>query len=228
LHEEGVCSTTADYEGGCKPIVDIGIESDVGGAKRIANARQFRIGIPTQTDWRWDGAVGTFMIFTTDPIAGCTTAAPNQAYAVWSGSTWEVQYAEGGCPKLFPSMQAATPLHLGDARYKLYFGDSSNKSAALPGSKLPFLGPKRLLYADGAKTAPEARVDFEDWEPKSKARELTFLWPDGTPLDERAEGYIDDFVPIAPTGKLSTQVLYIAITDGMITPFAATAVLVNP
>ncbi len=29
---------------------------------------------------------------------------------------------------------------------------------------LPFLGPKRVAYADGERTADPARVDFEDWE----------------------------------------------------------------
>jgi hypothetical protein len=226
-----VCSTAADYSagGGCAPTVAIGIEGDaVAGWPRIQNARQFKIGVATATDWRWDGALGSFMVFTTDAIAGCSAATPNQGYAVWSGSRWEVQYLSNGCPKLFASMQAAHPLHLGGARYKLYYGDPSDATGRLAGSMLPFLGPKKVLYADGAASGDATRVDFEDWEPVSSGRPLTFLWPDGTPLDAAAEGYIDDFSIVAPTGSLGLQVLYLAITDGTMVPFTAVAVLLNP
>ncbi len=225
------CSTAADYfaGGGCAPTVAIGVEGDVAsGWPRIQNARQFKIGVATATDWRWDAAAGSFMVFTTDGIAGCSTASPNQAYAVWSGARWDVQYLANGCPRLFASMQAAHPLHLGGARYKLYYGDPSDATGRLAGSMLPFLGPKKVLYADGALTGDAARVDFEDWEATARGRGLTFLWPDGTAMDAAAEGYIDDFSIVAPTGSLALQVLYLAITDGTVVPFTAVAVLLNP
>jgi hypothetical protein len=57
----------------------------------------------------------------------------------------------------------------GGARFKLYYG------------QLPFLGPKKPLYADGAAS-----------------------------------------------GAAGLQVMYIAITDGIVAPFAASAVLLNP
>ena len=47
-------------------------------------------------------------------------------------------------------------------------------------------------------------------------------------LDARAEGYIDDYHFLAPTGSLDLQVMYITITDGAVAPFASTAILVNP
>lgn len=225
------CSTAADYSrgGGCAPTVAIGVEGDAtAGWSKVANARQFKLGVPTATDWRWDGAAGTFMVFTVDAIAGCTTATHNQAYAVWSGTAWQVQYDASGCPKMLTSAQAAHPLHLGGVRYKLYYGDPSDATGRLPGSMLPFLGPKKLLYADGAASGDPARVDFEDWEPVSRGRPITFLWPDGSALDATAEGYIDDFSVIAPTGSTALQVLYVAITDGTTIPFTAVAVLLNP
>ncbi|HET7729270.1 MAG TPA: fibronectin type III domain-containing protein [Usitatibacter sp.] len=225
------CSTAADYSpgGGCAPTVAIGVEGDAtAGWARISNARQFKIGVPTASDWRWDGAAGTFMVFTVDAISGCTAATHNQAYAVWSGSAWQVQYDASGCPKMLASAQAAHPLHLGGVRYKLYYGDPSDATGRLPGSMLPFLGPKKLVYADGAASGDPARVDFEDWEPVSRGRPITFLWPDGAVLDATAEGYIDDFSVIAPTGSLALQVLYVAITDGTTIPFTAVAVLLNP
>ena len=225
----GGSTTCIDYSAlGCLPTVAIGVEGDPGGWAKVLNARQFKVGVPTATDWRWDGAAGTFMVFTLDNIVDCTNASHNQGYAVWNGTSWQVQYEASGCPKLMRSMQAAHPLHMGGSRYKLYYGDPSNQSGRITMSQLPFLGPKKLLYADGAASGAAATVDFEDWEPVARGRELTFLWPDGSALDTRFEGYIDDFTVLAPTGALALQVMYIAITDGIVPPFAASAVLLNP
>ena len=226
-----VCSAAADYTpgGGCAPTVAIGVEGDaISGNAGIRNARQFKIGLPLQDDWRWSGAAGTFMLFTTDTIPGCSTGVRNHAYAVWDGAAWQVQYARPGCPRLFANAQAMTPVHLGGVRYKAYFGDPSVMTGMRPGSRLPWLGPKKLLHADGARTGEADRVDFEDWEPTQQARDVTFLWPSGAPLDDAAEGYIDDFVALAPTRDLDFQVLYLAITDGVQIPFSAVALLVNP
>lgn len=226
----GVCSTSADYNtgGGCNPKVLIGVEGDTLQANpKLRNVRQFKVGVPTATDWRWDGAAGTFMVFTTDMVTGCSTSNFNHGYAVWDGADWHVQY-DGACPKLFTSVQAATPLHLGGARFKLYYGDPSITAGKNAGSMLPFLGPKKLMYADGARTGAAATVDFEDWDGTARARELLFVWPDETPLDATAEGYIDDFVAITPTAELGFQVLYIATTDGTMPPFTAAAILRNP
>ncbi|MBI5258422.1 MAG: fibronectin type III domain-containing protein [Burkholderiales bacterium] len=225
------CSTSADYQAGgpCAATLAIGVEGDGANANaRFNAARQQKLAYPTQTDWRWDGAAGSFMVFTVDAIAGCSTASHNHAYAVWNGSRFVVQYAADGCPKLFRSAQAALPMHIGGARYKMYFGDPSLSTGRLTGSQLPFVGPKKLVYADGASTGPEATVEFEDWERVDTARNVHFLWPNGEPLNDRAEGYIDDFHFLAPTGSLDLQVLYLSITDGTVLPFAAAAVLLNP
>ncbi len=224
------CSTTADFSagGGCAFSVAVGVEGDtVAGNAKILNARQNKVGYPTQTDWRWDGAPGTFMVFTSGSVTGCSTANRTHGYAVWNGSTWVVQYDTAGCPKLFTNVQAAFPMHIGGVRYKLYYGDTANTTGQLA-SSLPFLGPKRLLYADGAKSGLSDRVDFEDWESQSAARDVAFLWPNGDLLDATAEGYIDDFHFLAPTGSLDLQVMYLAITNGTAVPLGAAAVLLNP
>lgn len=226
------CSTQADYSsgGGCAPTVVIGVEGDATGANpKVQNARQFKIGYPTLTDWRWDGAAGTFMVFTLDAITGCATGFANHSYAVWSGTAWVVQYAStGGCPKLWNSAQAMYPVHLGSVRYKAYYGDPSDATGKVAGSSLPFLGPKKLIYADGALTGSATTVDFEDWEGVSAGRTLTFLWPDGSPLSVSARGYIDDFTIVAPTANLAWQLFYVAITDGSAPPISSVAVLINP
>lgn len=225
------CTTSADYQpnGNCPATLRVGVQADgANGNDRLNAARQHKLAWPNLDDWRWDGAAGSFMVVTVDAIAGCTTATHNQAYAVWDGSRFVVQYASDGCPKLFKNAQAAVPMHLGGARYKLYFGDPSVTSGRVAGSALPFVGPKKLIYADGASTSAAQTVEFEDWETVAQARQVQFLWPDGEALDDKAEGYIDDFHVLAPTGSLDLQVLYLTITDGVVIPFAAAAVLLNP
>jgi hypothetical protein len=224
------CSTVADYStgGGCVPTVLIGVDGDsVNPNSKISNARQFKLGFPILSDWRWDGAVGTFMVFTTDTISGCTAYNMNHGYAVWSGTSWVVQYESGGCPKLFKSAQAAFPMHLGGVRYKLYHGDPSMTTGKLTGS-MPFLGPKKLIYADGTLSGNAHYVDFEDWENQAFARDVAFLWPNGDRLDSTAQGYIDDYHFLAPTASLDLQVMYLAITNGTEVPFGGAAILLNP
>ena len=65
-------------------------------------------------------------------------------------------------------------------------------------------------------------------EPQTSARDVVFLWPNGEQMDARAEGYIDDYHFLTPTGVLDLQVMYLTITDGAIAPISATAVLTNP
>jgi hypothetical protein len=224
------CATITDYQsGGCVPTVAIGVQGDsVAPNSRIINARQHKIGWPILDNPHWDGAAGTFMVFTTDAVSGCSASTMNHGYAVWQGVTWSVQYASNGCPKLFTSAQAAFPMHVGGGRYKMYYGDPSIQSGRVSGSQLPFLGPKKLIYADGQLTGSANVVDFEDWEPQNVARDVAFLWPSGEMLDDRAEGYIDDYHFLAPTGGLDLQVMYLAITDGTLVPVTAGAVLRNP
>lgn len=225
-----ICSTAADYQigGGCAPTVAIGVEGDATNANsRIRNARQFKLGFPILNDWRWSGAAGTYMVFTTDSIPGCSASGFNHGYAVWDGSRWNVQYETGGCPKLFKSVQAMFPMHVGDARYKGYFGDPSITTGK-GSSQLPFLGPKKLVYADGRSMGSASTVDFEDWEATGNGRDVVFVWPNGDQLSATAEGYIDDFHFLAPTGNLDLQVMYMAITDGTAAPIGAAAVLLNP
>lgn len=225
-----LCSTAADYSagGGCVPTVAIGVEGDATNANpRITNARQHKVAWPTLDSPHWDGAPGTFMVFTSDRVQGCSQFQQNHGYAVWDGARWNVQYQADGCPKLFTSAQAAFPMHAGGVRYKLYYGDPSIMTGR-QNTQLPFVGPKKLIYADGRMTGSPATVEFEDWEAQTSAREVVFLWPNGDVLDAGAEGYIDDYHFLAPTGTNDLQVMYVTITDGAIVPFAAAAVLLNP
>lgn len=223
------CSTAADYAsgGGCEPSVAIAVDGDANGNSRIMHARQHKVAWPTLDSPHWDMAAGSFMVFTSDRVTGCSDYQQNHGYAVWDGSAWKVQYQSNGCPKLFTSAQAAFPFHSGGVRYRLYYGDPSITDGKGT-SNLPFLGPKKLIYADGRATGAAGVVDFEDWEAQTSARDVVFLWPNGDQLDARAEGYIDDYHFLTPTGSNDLQVMYITITDGAIAPISVTAILQNP
>ena len=225
-----LCSTTSDYTagGGCPNTVQLGISTDtLHPVPKVSNVRQFKIGYPTLDDWRWDESAGTFMFFTVDKGGTCGYPGfANQAYAVWDGTQWEPVLRSDGCPDVIAYAQAPAPIHIGAISYKLYHGDPSQTTGVVSGSMLPFLGPKLLRYADGAQGGDPERVDLADWE--TTPHDLSFLWPDGTPFSASAEGYIDDFVFLMPTGNPEFQLAYVVITDGSAMPRPAVAKLLNP
>lgn len=225
-----VCATAADYATGgpCAPTLDVAIASDSGGNPGFTDARQFKIGYPLQDDWLFHETPGTFMVITVSGATACSRASRTTAYALWDGARWVVQYAANGCPKLFENIQAPMPVHQGGGRYKMYFGNPTEMTGVLAGSRLPWLGPKRVAYADAAATGDPNVVEFEDWEPLALARNVRFVWPAGRELTATESGYLDDFVMLTPTGDSRVQVMYTAMTDGRIAPFATMAVLLNP
>ena len=128
---------------------------------------------------------------------------------------------------MFTNAQVAFPLHSGGVRYRLYYGDPSITEGRGT-STLPFPGPKKLIFADGAVSGLPGVVDFEDWEAQSLARDVVFLWPNGEQMSASAEGYIDDYHLLTPSGSQDLQVMYVTITDGAIAPISAVAILQNP
>lgn len=227
-----VCTTIQDYArgGGCDPTMAIGVEGDVvAGNVSVENARQFKIGYPTLADWRWNGEIGTFMVFTIEVPLTCSDRFFNAGYAVWDGARWVVQYGESGCPKLVPSVQAPMPVHVGGSRYKLYFQHNESPRGARTGP-VSSLKPFKLMYADGARTGESGVTSFEDWDPQHLAREVVFLWPDGSELSVEDESRLDDSQMFTPTNSLDYQVMFTNMSLGMgsIPPFIGTVVLINP
>jgi hypothetical protein len=225
-----LCRTLADYSAGgpCEPRVVIGVQGDaVNGNPRIQNARQFKIIYPQRDDVRWAGTPGTPMIFTVNTDAACTNRSFTQGYAVWDGNQWQVQYAANGCPKLFESVQAPMPVHLGEVRYKLYYSNNATLRTQPGGFDNK---PMKLLYADGRLTGQPGVVDFEDWDSVAQARDVQYIFPDGTPLTLADESRLDDFFIFMPTGDPSLQVMYTntASPNSTTPPVIGMAVLVNP
>lgn len=227
------CSAIADYSpgGGCDPVLDIGVSGDGDrGVPALESARQFKIAYPTRDSWAWNLSPGTFMWFTTEWRSGrCSTFGFNAAFAVWNGVRWTVPETAPGdpCPKLLRGVQAPAPVHLGGPRYKLYF----NRHPVPGGGTNPqtTLKPMQLLYADGARTGDPAIVEFEDWEELAAARELHYVFADGTPLTEEEESRLDDYVVLAPTVDPTRLVMYSNMSSASTTPpFIGALVLINP
>ena len=218
-----VCSTDDEFAvgGNCAPTLAVGGNSQ--SSTGIDTARQFKIGYPILTDWRWNGDPGTFMVFSMNTATGaCSSNAAGMGYAQWDGSKWSVTNVSG-CPKYWEHMQAPVPLHLGGVKYKMYYGhaDLSDTSCS---SSSPTPGSKKVLYADGAVSGSATTVEFEDWEAKDNQRDITFLWPDGTELDSCSEKKFDDFAVYMPTFSTDYQVMYMVNENSWI----AMAVLLNP
>lgn len=228
------CQSMSDYApgGDCEPKVAIGVQGDtIEGNPGIQNVRQFKIVYPKLSDERWDGAAGTPMVFTVNPASqACSPYNFTQGYAVWDGARWQVQYQPNGCPKMFEQMQAPNPVHLGGARYKLYF----NNTMALrgqPSNPLTDTKPMKVFYADAALTGGSNAVEFEDWEATTMAREVHYLWPDGSEVNLENESKFDDHVTLMPTGDPNFQVMYSnlsSIQTPSTPPFIGVLALINP
>ena len=225
------CGTLADYApgGGCEPALDIGVDVDgARGFPGIESARQFKVLYPTRDSWVWDCSPGTTLWFTTEwrGERRCSAFGFNAAFAVWDGARWQVADAGDGCPKMLAGVQAPMPVHLGGAHYKLYF---NRHRTAGPQGPMPGPKPMQVLYADGERTGDAARVEFEDWEPLDAARELHYVFADGTALTEDEESRLDDYVILAPTADPRLLIMYSNMSSsGGALPFIGSAVLINP
>ena len=228
-----ICNTLEDYSagGGCAPTVVIGVQGDaLAGNQGLSNARQFKIGYPTRTDWRWNGNPGAFMVFTAEFEGACSSEAFfNAGHAVWDGTRWAVQTDAAGCPKYLAEVQAPMPVHMGGARYKMYFSHNAIGRGAMS-NPLSDVKPVKVIYADGGTSGEPAVVDFDDWERIAQAREVHVLWPDGSTLNVASESALDDYMMFMPTGNPSLQIMYanMSIPGSGLAPFIGMAVLINP
>jgi hypothetical protein len=147
---------------------------------------------------------------------GCTDRFFSSAYAVYDGADWNLQRDGNGCLKYFKGMQAMFPVHRGGSLYKMYFNDNEGQTLEEAMSPDFFNNkPIQVVYANGAVTGDEALVDFEDWEPMEDAREVVFVFEDGTELTPTQKSRIDDHSVFMPTGSPDVQLFYGAMSCGI-------------
>ena len=196
-----LCAATPLVDrGGCEPTVLIGVFGDTtAGDTGLTNARQFKIGYPTLDHWRWDESPGTFMVITGS--SKCGSDKNSLFYATWTGTAWSVAKDSAGCPlTVSPSGHGPVLVHLGGSRHKLYYEDDANDNTGKP---------LRLIYADGTTSGNSSKVELADWEPAENAREVHFLWPDGTELNAEEESGLGDHMIFMPAGSNEEQYMYL-------------------
>ncbi len=222
-----IVEDTADYDTGgpAEPTLVIGVEGNPHDpTSGMIEARQSKLGWPTLDSWRWDGAVGSFLVLTGQDVCGQTN--DGIFHASWNGTAFDVTKDASGCARPI-ALNGHGPVvhHLGQARYKVYWEDSTNGNSDKP---------LHLLYADGAITGDPSVVDIDDFDAQQLAREVDFLWPDGSLMQVWDESGLGDHVILCPDGTLDVQVMYVNLggKDNSKAPSASTgvgmAVLVNP
>jgi hypothetical protein len=218
-----------DYNpgGSAEPTLVLGAHGDaLKGDSGLTNIRQSKMGWPLLDSWAWDGAAGAFLVITGSDACGKTKNG--LFYATYDGSDWNVIKDQSGCAtRMVDYGHGPVVVHLGGSRYKLYYEDELN--ATNHSGK-----PLRLVYADGSTTGDPKHVELDDWEPSSAAREVRFLWPDGTDVDVQSESGFGDHVIFMPTGSTDQQVMHMNLSgmDNANQPRASvgvgTANLINP
>ncbi len=212
----------SDYNTGgpAEPTLVIGVKGNPNDSTTgMINARQSKMGWPNLDQWRWDGKVGTFIVVTGQDSCGTTT--DGLFHGKWNGSTFDITQDAGGCP-IPVAQHGHGPVlqHLGDYRYKLYWEDSTNGKTGKP---------LHQIYANAALTGSPTTVELGDFESEFQAREVDFLWPDGTLLDVDSESALGDHAILCPDGTIDVQVMYLNLTP-VSGPFVGLgmAVLLNP
>jgi hypothetical protein len=193
---------SSDYApgGACEPNLFVDVSSTQSATTPLSQSRQFKIGYDWNADWRWDGAVGTFMVITGDD--NCNKYPNALFYGTWDASKWTITKDSSNCAKpIVAAAHGPVLVPLGGVAYKLYYEDQTNG----PQSGKPL----RLLYGDGRSSGSAATVDFEDWESSTLARQVHFLWPDGTLLDAQDEAGLGDHMILTPTGSLDLQYMFV-------------------
>ncbi len=178
----------------------IGVEGDrIVGDSGMLHVRQSKLAWPTQEDWMWNGSQECFLVATGADAAGQTD--DGLFLAQWDGRRWSV--ARDGLGRARPLVLNAhgpVPCHLGGGRYKVYYEDASQGH-----QEKPF----RVLYADLSRSGDPSLAEPADFESEDQARQVEFLWPDGSTLDASKESGLGDHAILLPTSDLDVQVLYV-------------------
>jgi hypothetical protein len=220
----GVDSSDYGPGGACELKLVIGITGDPGVPDSgLTQARQFKIGFPKQDSWRWDQSPGTFMVLTgASQLASpstCTSIIDGLFYAVYDGADWEVLKDTSGCPlALHEGAHGPVIDHRGDAKYALYYeehpyasGGELEEATEYTEGMDPVWKPFKVIYGNGAASGDANSVDFGDWESRESARNVDFLWPDGTVLSDEDEATLGDHVIVRPIASLETRYMYMNV-----------------
>ncbi len=169
--------------GECEPTLIID-ESD-----GLTNSRQAKVALPLLESQYWDMEAGTFMVITGEDTCGATR--DGLFYAQWDGEDWIVSTDEDDCAIPLALMgHGPVVLHLGEDKYKLYYEQYTSQKDFTQ-------KPLKMFYTDGN--------NFEDFESYETARDVHFVWPDGSELTVYEESGLGDHFIYLPTVDLTRQ-----------------------
>lgn len=181
-----ICGETGSgvaMDGECEPTLIID-ESD-----GLENSRQAKVALPLLESQYWDMEAGTFMIITGEDT--CEQTRDGLFYAQWNGEEWIVNRDEKGCAVPLALMgHGPVVLHLGEDNYKLYYEEYTSPKDFTQ-------KPLKMFYTDGD--------NFEDFESYETARDVHFVWPDGSDLTIYEESGLGDHFIYLPTLDLDQQ-----------------------
>jgi hypothetical protein len=213
--------------GACEPTVVMGGEDD--GNPGVLSVCQSRLMYPMFDDWRWGQERDSLIIATlhfTEDAEECTNTYNNMGFAVWDGSTWDMEYdVSTGCPVVVEGVESPMPVHMGDGRYMVVFNANTAAQKDMDTGK-----PLYVLYADAAATGDPEVLEWSDFEARGEAREVQTYWPNGIEIPDVMEQKLDDFGIFSPTGESDELVMYANMScgDASCEPFIGQLGWVNP
>jgi hypothetical protein len=204
--DNDVCGENPDdYKAGgdCEVKLVIGVSGDAGVEDSgLSQVRQFKVGLAKPGVWRWDESVGSFMVIT--GASECAKVVDGLFYARWNGTDWLVDKDDAGCPRVLePHSHGPVLDYLGGNRYAVYYEARQAKQQ----DPKPF----KVIYSDAAETGEADKFDFDDWESHSNARDVDFLWPDGTLLSDAHESGLGDHFIVRPAKAPTVRYMYMNI-----------------
>lgn len=205
--DSSICGDSSERElitgGTCEPELLISSSQISALHDGLSNARQHKIGYPIQdSGWLWDEEPGTFMVITGSDE--CEQTRDGLFYANWTPFVWEVVQEEDCAKPLVMNAHGPVIVHLGESRYKLYYENYLYADEM----KGRFISkPFRVIYGNG-ELDDTSGVSYDDWESEEDAREVTFLWPDGTILSAAEEAGLGDHMIWVKDGDLQMQWMY--------------------
>lgn len=193
------------------------------GELALSGIHQARSLLPQRPGWTWDEAPGAWMLVTVHPegdLARCSETAFNAAWARWEGEALALELDAGGCPVALPGVQAPAAVAQADGGLRVYL--SANEAAEMSYSRKPMA----QLHAWPGLTGDPALVEPGDLEPRGDAHPLDLRWPDGSPLTESEQSWLDDHHVFHPDPTAEHLVLYTNLTSEE--PFIGMATWLNP
>ncbi|MBF0220130.1 MAG: fibronectin type III domain-containing protein [Gammaproteobacteria bacterium] len=186
--------------GSCELTLAIGADGDQPADSGLKHARQFKIGYPMLDSSIWDEAAGTFMVITA--ADSCEQTQNGLFLAHYEGNNqWQVAQ-ESGCAKMLVRYAHGPVItYLGDGRYKVYYEYETDSQGNMSREEKPL----RMIYVDSGS---DNRADIDEFEAEEIARNVNFLWADGTLLSKEEEMGLGDHVILTPSKDLQKQYMY--------------------